>query len=46
MKGYCMKCRKMKDMTSVKNVVKKGRKYAMGKCKTCGTKMAKILGNA
>ena len=46
MEGYCMKCRAKKTMKAVKNMTKKGRRYAMGKCSKCGTNMARILGKA
>jgi hypothetical protein len=43
-KGYCMKCKEMRDMKGAEEVtLKNGRKAARGKCGECGTKMHKIL---
>lgn len=41
--GYCMKCKKKREMLNPKKVVKSGRKFGTGTCKKCGTKMFKIL---
>lgn len=44
-KGYCVKCKKSKEMKDVQNVtLKNGRAAAKGKCPDCGTLMFKILG--
>jgi len=46
MKGYCCKCRTKREMIDVNEVFnKKGIKMAKGTCKTCGTKMCKMIGN-
>lgn len=38
--GYCVKCRKKKQMKNLKTMKAKGRKYIQGICKKCGTKMS------
>lgn len=44
--GYCVKCKKMKEMKDEEKVtMKNGRAAAKGKCPDCGTGMYKILGN-
>lgn len=44
-KGYCVKCKKSKEITDEKQVtMKNGRKALKGKCPTCGTGMYRILG--
>ncbi|MDD5348349.1 MAG: DUF5679 domain-containing protein [Candidatus Omnitrophica bacterium] len=45
-KGYCVKCKGMKEMKDEKQVtMKNGRAAVKGKCPSCGTGMYKILGN-
>ncbi len=41
-KGYCMKCRAKRNMKNAKVFQKKYRKFLMGVCETCGTKVSKI----
>lgn len=41
--GYCLKCKAKREMKDVKEVKKGIRKYAMGTCIKCGTKMSKII---
>lgn len=44
-KGYCVKCKEMKEMKDEQRVtMKNGRAAAKGKCPDCGTGMYKILG--
>lgn len=46
MEGYCVKCKKKREMKDPSEVIlKNGRKAAKGKCPDCGTGMFKILGN-
>ena len=46
MEGYCVKCKKKREMKDTSEVIlKNGRKAAKGKCPDCGTGMFKILGN-
>lgn len=46
-KGYCVKCKDMREMTEAKQVkMKNGRAAMKGKCSKCGTGMYKILGSA
>lgn len=46
-KGYCVKCRKMRIIVDGKEITKKikGRvmTFLRGKCKVCGTNIAKLL---
>jgi len=43
--GYCMKCKKTREMKNPQNVtMKNGRKAQKGKCAVCGTNMYQILG--
>ena len=43
--GYCVKCKKKKEMKDEQNVtLKNGRLAVKGKCPDCGTSMFKILG--
>lgn len=43
--GYCVKCKKKKEMKDAKGVtLKNGRKATKGTCPACGTKMFKIGG--
>lgn len=43
--GFCMKCRKKRDMNNPQTVtMKNGRKAKKGKCTVCGTNMFEILG--
>ena len=43
--GYCMKCKKKREMDHVTQVrMKNGRKAAKGVCSVCHTKMFKIGG--
>ena len=45
--GYCVKCKKKRDMEGAKEVKMKGGRRAMqGTCSNCGTKMFRILGKA
>jgi Zn finger protein HypA/HybF involved in hydrogenase expression len=44
--GYCVKCRAKRDMVAPKEVTKGKRKFMMGTCPVCKTKMARILGKA
>ena len=51
MEGFCVKCKKKREMQNVKEVTMKGkggtkRRAAKGTCPVCGTKMFKILGKA
>lgn len=40
MKGYCVKCKKMREMVKEKKVkLANGREAVKGKCGKCGTKM-------
>lgn len=42
-KGYCMKCKKKREMKNPKLVtMKNGRKAYKGTCSVCGTKMFAI----
>ena len=41
--GYCLRCKKKREMKNVKEMKKNNRKFAMGVCSNCGTKMSKIL---
>lgn len=42
--AYCMKCKRMREMTDVQQVtMKNGRPAMKGKCSVCGTGMYKIL---
>ncbi len=44
LQGRCMKCRENREMENIKiEQTKKGTYMAKGKCKVCGTNMAKIL---
>ena len=44
MKGYCLKCRKMREMKNEKNtIMKNGRPAVQGEGVKCGTKMMKIV---
>jgi RNase P subunit RPR2 len=41
--GYCVKCKKKREMKSPKQVMlKNGRPAVSGTCTVCGTKMFKI----
>jgi hypothetical protein len=41
--GYCVKCKKKREMKSVtKTTMKNGRPARKGKCPTCGTGMFRI----
>jgi len=41
--GYCMKCKKKREMDDVTKVkMKNGRPAKKGKCEVCGTKMFRI----
>ena len=43
MQGYCMKCRKKREMSNAKAVkMKNGRPATKGVCSKCGTKMYRI----
>ena len=43
--GYCMKCKKKREMEQLTKVtMKNGRKATKGRCVVCGTKMFKIGG--
>ena len=43
--GYCVRCKKKREMEKVKEVVmKNGMNTARGECIKCGCKMCKILG--
>lgn len=43
--GYCVKCKKKKEMKDEQNVtLKNGRLAVKGKCPDCNTSMFKILG--
>jgi len=43
MQGYCMKCRKKREMKDARAItMKNGRPATQGKCPVCGTKMFKI----
>ncbi|MDI6732953.1 MAG: DUF5679 domain-containing protein [Planctomycetota bacterium] len=45
-KGYCVKCKTMREIKDAKEVTMKNKRKAVkGKCPTCGTGMYKILGN-
>ena len=51
MTGYCVKCRKKREMKDAQEVTMKGkggtkRRALKGVCPTCGTKMFRILGKA
>lgn len=44
-KGYCVKCKSMKEMKDEQKVTMKNKRLAAkGKCPDCGTGMYKILG--
>lgn len=44
-KGYCVKCKGMKEMKDAQAVTMKNKRQAMkGKCPDCGTGMYKIMG--
>lgn len=43
-KAYCVKCKKMQDISSPKKVKSKnGRSMLKGICSKCGTKMNKFI---
>ena len=43
--GFCVKCKKKREMKDAKEVVMKNKRRAMkGKCPECGTGMYRILG--
>ncbi|MBI5148227.1 hypothetical protein HZA33_00955 [Candidatus Pacearchaeota archaeon] len=43
--GYCVKCKKKREIKDSKEVSMKGGRRAMtGKCPSCSTKMYRILG--
>ena len=45
--GYCVKCKRKREMKGAKKVkMKNGMMALKGKCKVCGTGMYKILGKA
>ena len=45
--GYCVRCKKKREMTNVKvSVLKSGMEAAKGECVQCRCKMCKILGKA
>uniref|UniRef100_A0A6M3IUF0 DUF5679 domain-containing protein n=1 Tax=viral metagenome TaxID=1070528 RepID=A0A6M3IUF0_9ZZZZ len=45
--GYCVKCKKKREMEKVKVVVSaNGMNMAKGSCIKCGCKMCKIIGKA
>ena len=42
--GYCVKCKKPRNMVNPKiSTSKNGRNMKIGKCTTCGTKMCRFL---
>ncbi|MDI6758682.1 MAG: DUF5679 domain-containing protein [Candidatus Omnitrophota bacterium] len=44
-KGYCVKCKTLKEMKDEERVTMKNKRLAAkGKCSDCGTGMYKILG--
>ena len=44
--GYCVKCRKKREMDHItKARMKSGRPFFKGTCSVCGTKMARIGSN-
>lgn len=49
--GYCVKCKKKRDISNEKEVTMKGkggvaRRAMTGTCPVCGTKMFRIMGKA
>lgn len=50
MEAYCVKCRAKVEVQNGKEVIidtKRGKKkFLMGKCPVCGTKVSRVLGNA
>lgn len=46
--GYCLKCKKKKELKNPQEVILKGKKGTrralQGKCPDCGTNITKILG--
>jgi predicted RNA-binding Zn-ribbon protein involved in translation (DUF1610 family) len=43
--GYCVKCKKKKEIKDAKEVTMKNKRRAVkGKCPDCGTGMYRILG--
>jgi len=42
--GYCMKCKKKVEMKNAKAMVKNKRKFTMGVCSKCGTKVCRMGG--
>ena len=50
MQAYCVKCKMKVDIQDEGEVIidtKRGKKkFMMGKCGKCGTKVSRILGNA
>jgi hypothetical protein len=43
MQGYCMKCRKKREMKNTRAIkMKNGRPATQGVCPVCGTKMFRI----
>ena len=50
MQAYCVKCKKKVDIQDGEEVVidtKRGKKkFMMGTCPICGTKVSRVLGNA
>lgn len=45
--GYCVKCRAKVAIKDGKDVTwKNGRRAHVGKCPTCGTTVARVLGKA
>lgn len=41
--GYCVKCRKMKEMKSFHTITSGKRKRIAGVCSKCGTNMSKFI---
>ena len=42
-RGYCMKCRKKREMRNVKDVKVNGRNAIKGVCSKCGTNIFKFV---
>jgi hypothetical protein len=46
-KGYCVKCKAMKEIKDAEKVTMKNKRLAVkGKCPDCGTGMYRILGKS
>lgn len=44
MEGYCMKCKAKVEMKNPKPMAKGNRKFTIGTCPVCGTKISRMGG--